>query len=66
MKDDTLVVGAYPHDHYGVANTGAAYVFTRDTAGDLTSGWTQVGCPDNCEVGEITPWDVSLGKGFKR
>ena len=46
------------------ANTGAAYVFTRDTAGDLTSGWTQVGCPDNCEIGEITPWDVTWEKGL--
>ena len=64
LKDDTLVVGAYPHDQYGVANTGAAYVFTRDTAGDLTSGWTQVGCPDNCEIGEITPWDVTWEKGL--
>ena len=24
------------------SNSGSAYVFTRDTAGDLTSGWTQV------------------------
>ena len=24
------------------ANSGSAYVFTRDTAGDLASGWTQV------------------------
>ena len=39
MKDDTLVVGAYAHDHNGVANTGAAYVFTRDS-----HRWTQVGC----------------------
>ena len=23
-------------------NSGSAYVFTRDTAGDLASGWTQV------------------------
>ena len=63
LKDDTLVAGAYAHDHSGVANTGAAYVFTRDTAGDLTSGWTQVGCPDNCEIGEITPWDVIWENG---
>ena len=57
LKDDTLVVGAYYHDHNGVSNTGAAYVFTRDTAGDLTSGWTQVGCPDNCELGKLTAED---------
>ena len=24
------------------SNSGSAYVFTRDTAGDLASGWTQV------------------------
>jgi phage baseplate assembly protein gpV len=24
------------------ADSGSAYVFTRATAGDLTSGWTQV------------------------
>ena len=57
LKDDTLVAGAYAHDHSGVANTGAAYVFTRDAAGDLTSGWTQVGCPDNCELGKLTAGD---------
>ena len=57
LKDDTLVAGAYAHDHNGVSNTGAAYVFTRDAAGDLTSGWTQVGCPDNCELGKLTAGD---------
>ena len=57
LKDDTLVAGAYAHDHNGVSNTGAAYVFTCDAAGDLTSGWTQVGCPDNCELGKLTAGD---------
>jgi phage baseplate assembly protein gpV len=38
INGDTMVVGAHGADAY----TGYAYVFTRDTAGDLTSGWTQV------------------------
>ena len=47
IDGDTVVVGA-PEEDYSIAphqivvNCGAAYVFTRDTAGDLTSGWTEV------------------------
>jgi len=33
VDGDTIVIGA---------SSGSAYVFTRDTAGDLASGWTQV------------------------
>ena len=36
-----MVIGAYWDDDKG-SNSGSVYVFTRDTAGDLTSGWTQV------------------------
>ena len=38
---DTMVIGAPYDDDKGV-QSGSAYVFTRDTAGDLTSGWTHV------------------------
>ena len=36
-----MVVGARRDDDKG-SNSGSCYVFTRDTAGDLASGWTQV------------------------
>ena len=41
IDGDTVVIGAQHDDDKG-SNSGSAYVFTRDTAGDLTSGWTQV------------------------
>ena len=41
IDGDTVVIGAYLDDDKG-SNSGSAYVFTRDTAGDLASGWTQV------------------------
>ena len=41
IDGDTVVIGALGDDDKG-SNTGSAYVFTRDTAGDLSSGWTQV------------------------
>ena len=41
IDGDTVVIGAYGDDDKG-SNSGSAYVFTRDTAGDLASGWTQV------------------------
>ena len=40
IDGDTMVVGATDDDKG--SNSGSAYVFTRDTAGDLASGWTQV------------------------
>ena len=40
IDGDTVVIGAFADDDKG-SNSGSAYVFTRDTAGDLTSGWTQ-------------------------
>ena len=41
IDGDTMVIGAYWDDDKET-NSGSAYVFTRDTAGDLASGWTQV------------------------
>ena len=41
IDGDTVVIGAYSDDDKGY-NSGSAYVFTRDTAGDLASGWTQI------------------------
>ena len=41
IDGDTMVIGAVYDDDNGV-NSGSAYVFTRNTAGNLTSGWTQV------------------------
>jgi len=41
VNGETMVIGAYGDDDNG-SNSGSAYVFTRDTNGDITSGWTQV------------------------
>ena len=41
IDGDTVAIGAYYDDDKG-SGSGSAYVFTRVTAGDLTSGWTQV------------------------
>ena len=41
IDGDTMVIGANKDDDKG-DNSGSAYVFTRDTAGDLASGWTEV------------------------
>ena len=41
IDGDTMVIGAYYDDDKGY-NSGSAYVFTRDTAGYLASGWTQI------------------------
>ena len=41
IDGDTMVIGAYQDDDKGL-NSGSAYVFTRDTAGNLTSSWTHV------------------------
>ena len=41
IDGDTVVIGAYGTTTMD-PDSGSAYVFTRDTAGDLASGWTQV------------------------
>ena len=48
IDGDTVVIGAFGDDDKG-SNSGSAYVFTRDTAGDLTSGWT-AGCQADRET----------------
>jgi hypothetical protein len=40
IDSDTIVIAAWADDDDG-SNSGSAYVFTRNTAGDLASGWTQ-------------------------
>ena len=42
IDGDTIVIGAHYHNSGKGYRSGSAYVFTRDTAGDLASGWTQV------------------------
>jgi hypothetical protein len=41
IDGDTMVIAAHSDDDKG-DNSGSAYVYTRDTAGDLASNWTQV------------------------
>ena len=41
IDGDTVVIGAHLNDNNGTRG-GSVYVFTRDTPGDLASGWTQV------------------------
>ena len=41
IDGDTVVVGAHADDDKG-SQSGSAYVFTRDAASDLASGWTHV------------------------
>jgi hypothetical protein len=55
IDGDTIVIGAPYEDVYG-SNSGAAYVYTRNTAGSLTSGWTQ--------RAKLTPNDGALGDIF--
>tara|TARA_A100001234_G_scaffold126636_1_gene111102 strand:- start:9744 stop:16739 length:6996 start_codon:yes stop_codon:yes gene_type:complete len=40
LDGDTIAIGS-PYNDGGGSNRGAVYIFTRNTAGDLTSGWTQ-------------------------
>ena len=40
IDGDTVVIGAIGDDDHGT-NSGSAYIFTRDRAGDNTSSWTQ-------------------------
>ena len=42
IDGDTVVIGSYGEDAPGENASGAAYIFTRNTPGSLTSGWTQV------------------------
>ena len=43
IDGDTVVIGAHgDDDDVKGDDSGSAYVFARDTAGDLASNWTQV------------------------
>ena len=55
IDGDTIIVGSYLDDDNG-SNSGSAYVFTRDTPGDITSGWTQ--------VAKLTPSDGTVDDLF--
>ena len=56
IDGDTVVVGS---------SSGSAYVFTRDTAGDLASGWTHVAklTADDGAAGDEFGYSVSIGGG---
>jgi hypothetical protein len=62
IDGDTIVVGAYGTDDSFEPNSGSAYLFTRDTAGDLTSGWTQVAklTAAGGRAGDYFGWSVSI------
>ena len=57
IDGDTVVVGAWKDD-----DSGSAYVFTRVTAGDLASGWTQVAklTADDGAADDIFGYSVSI------
>jgi hypothetical protein len=57
IDGDTIVIGAPYEDVYG-SNSGAAYVYTRNTAGSLTAGWTQ--------RAKLTPNDGAAADYFGR
>ena len=55
IDGDTVVIGAKFHDDKA-SDSGSAYVFTRATASDLASGWTQ--------VAKLTDVDGAAGDEF--
>jgi hypothetical protein len=61
IDGDTMVIGAYMDDDKGSAS-GSAYVFTRVTAGDLASGWTQVAklTADDGAASDVFGYSVSI------
>ena len=61
IDGDTVVIGAFGHDDKG-SDSGSAYVYTRDTAGDLTSTWTQVAklTADDGADSDKFGWSVSI------
>ena len=60
IDGDTVVIGAYYDDD--PTNSGSAYVFTRDTAGDLASGWTKVAklTAGDGAASDYFGWSVSI------
>ena len=61
IDGDTMVIGAYFDDDKG-SDSGSAYVYTRDTAGDLASNWTQVAklTADDGAAGYLFGYSVSI------
>ena len=62
IDSDTVVIGAFLDDDDGT-DSGSAYVFTRDTAGDLASNWTQVAkltAGTDGAAGDNLGWSVSI------
>jgi len=61
IDGDTVVIGAHYDDDKG-SNSGSAYVFTRDTAGDLASNWTQIAklTADDGAVNDNFGYSVSI------
>ena len=61
IDGDTVVVGARADDDKG-SQSGSAYVFTRDAASDLASGWTQVAklTADDGAAYDEFGWSVSI------
>ena len=47
ISGDTMVVG-HP---YTFSNTGSVSIYIRNTPGEESSGWTQLGCPSACSTG---------------
>ena len=56
-----MVVGANVDDDKG-SDSGSAYMFTRTTAGDLASGWTQVAklTAGDGDAGDMFGYSVSI------
>ena len=64
IDGDTVVIGAKCDDDKG-DKSGSAYVFTRATASDLASGWTQVAKLTDVDgaASDIFGYSVSIGGG---
>ena len=61
IDGDTMVVGANGDNDKG-SDSGSAYMFTRTTAGDLASGWTQVAklTAGDGDAGDMFGYSVSI------
>ena len=58
IDGDTMVIGAWTGTTTREYKSGSAYVFTRDTAGELASNWTQ--------VDKLTAGDGAAGDEVRR
>ena len=61
IDGDTVVIGANGDNEKG-SDSGSAYMFTRTTAGDLASGWTQVAklTAGDGDAGDMFGYSVSI------